>query len=32
LIARLQVTPSNAELHLLDDLPVEGHSALRVDA
>ncbi len=32
LIARLQISPSNRELHLLDDLPVERHSAFRIDA
>ena len=31
LITRLQVLPGNAELHLLDDLPVERHAALGVD-
>jgi hypothetical protein len=31
LIARLQVPPGDAELHLLDDLPVEGDAALGID-
>ena len=31
LIARLQVLPGDAELHLFDDLPVEGDAALGID-